>query len=67
LTVLHRFAGVPDGRIPHAALFRDASGIFYGTTTEGGDANVKFGAAVARFSADPAGRETILYKFSRET
>jgi uncharacterized repeat protein (TIGR03803 family) len=64
LTVLHRFAGVPDGRIPHAALFRDASGNLYGTTTEGGDAKCKFGAGCGTiFQLDPAGRETILYKF----
>jgi uncharacterized repeat protein (TIGR03803 family) len=36
-TVLHRFSGGVDGRIPFTALVWDAKGDLYGTTEQGGD------------------------------
>jgi uncharacterized repeat protein (TIGR03803 family) len=36
LTVLHQFAGFPDGETPYATLFRDTAGNLYGTAYLGG-------------------------------
>jgi uncharacterized repeat protein (TIGR03803 family) len=57
-TVLHNFAGPPDGGSPYAGLRRDAAGNLYGTTNTGGtddDGTV--------FRIDPAGTESVLYSF----
>jgi uncharacterized repeat protein (TIGR03803 family) len=59
-TVLHTFAGSPsDGCKPLAALIRDSTGNFYGTTFTGG-AN-QYGTV---FRLDPAGVVTVLHSFS---
>jgi uncharacterized repeat protein (TIGR03803 family) len=34
--VLHSFGGARDGKTPYAGLIQDASGTFYGTTSQGG-------------------------------
>ena len=59
LTVLHSFAGQPDGAIPFAGLLRDESGTLYGTTSLGGASN--FGTV---FKLDKRGRMTILHSFA---
>jgi len=63
-TVLHNFAGGTDGRSPHAALMRDASGILYGSTGLGGSSGCGgFGCGVV-FKLDSSGNETVLHSFS---
>lgn len=57
-TVLHSFAGAPDGSNPSAGLVRDSAGNLYGTTFAGGVANVG-----AVFKVDANGNETVLYSF----
>jgi uncharacterized repeat protein (TIGR03803 family) len=59
LTVLHSFAGNPDGKWPYAGLVRDAAGNFYGTTTLGG----AFDSGTI-FKLDTTGKVTILYSFT---
>lgn len=62
LTVLHSFTGAPDGSYPQGVLTRDAEGNLYGTTFYGGLAlGLGFGTV---FKVDPAGKETLLYKFA---
>jgi uncharacterized repeat protein (TIGR03803 family) len=64
-TVLHRFTGAPDGANPWAGLVADEAGNLYGTTTSGGAVTSTFltGCGVV-FKVDPAGHETVLYRFS---
>jgi uncharacterized repeat protein (TIGR03803 family) len=57
-TVLHSFAGAPDGAGPEAGLISEA-GIFYGTTYQGGASN--YGTV---FELTEEGQETVLYSFS---
>lgn len=59
LTLLHSFAGMPDGQNPYARLIRDAAGNFYGTTFYGG--TLGYGTV---FKIDPAGKLTILHSFN---
>jgi uncharacterized repeat protein (TIGR03803 family) len=67
-TVLHNFAGPPDGGLPYAALV-DANGVLYGTTLVGG-------AGACTMNYEPVGcgivfkvigkKETVLYSFKGE-
>jgi uncharacterized repeat protein (TIGR03803 family) len=41
-TVLHNFTGGADGAFPRTGVIMDASGVLYGTTWQGGDANCRF-------------------------
>jgi uncharacterized repeat protein (TIGR03803 family) len=41
-TVLHNFTGGADGAFPRTGVIMDMSGILYGTTWQGGDANCRF-------------------------
>jgi uncharacterized repeat protein (TIGR03803 family) len=60
-TVLHNFVrDGADGINPYASLILH-SGNFYGTTLQGGPANVG-----TVFKVTPAGTETVLYKFTGE-
>ncbi len=59
-TILHVFAGEPDGVNPMAGLVRDSSGNLYGTTLIGGT----YGSGTV-FKVDPNGNETVLWSFSR--
>ena len=58
-TVLHSFAGQPDGATPLAGLLLDAAGNMYGTTSLGGTSNLG-----TVFKLDSAGTETVLYSFT---
>ena len=58
-TVLYSFTGGADGGLPFGGVIRDAAGNLYGTTTDGGTANVG-----VVFMLDPAGHETVLYTFT---
>jgi uncharacterized repeat protein (TIGR03803 family) len=58
-TVLHSFAGQPDGATPIASLVLDAAGNMYGTTSLGGTSN-----AGTVFKVDSNGTETVLYSFT---
>jgi uncharacterized repeat protein (TIGR03803 family) len=60
-TVLHSFAGQPDGATPLAGLLLDAAGNMYGTTSLGGTANLG-----TVFKLDSTGTETVLYSFTGE-
>jgi uncharacterized repeat protein (TIGR03803 family) len=64
-TVLHQFSG-SDGSVPQTSLVLDAEGNLYGTTLFGGDVTspncTPTGCGVV-FKLDPAGNETVLYKF----
>jgi uncharacterized repeat protein (TIGR03803 family) len=58
-TVLHRFAGSPDGANPYAGLVLDAQGNMYGSTYGGGTTG--HGTI---FKVDSSGDETVLYSFT---
>jgi len=58
-TVLYKFTGRPGGRYPSANLVRDAAGNLYGTTSEGGGADLG-----TVFKLDRTGKETVLHSFT---
>ena len=60
LTLLHSFAGTPDGEDPYAGLLRDKAGNFYGTTQYGGT-NGGFGTV---FKLNVKGKLTLLHSFA---
>ena len=57
-TILHTFAGSPDGNEPLAGLVRDSSGNLYGTTLIGGTFN-----SGTVFRLDPSNKLTVLHTF----
>lgn len=59
LTLLHSFAGTPDGEDPEAGLIRDRVGSLYGTTVYGGTA----GGYGTVFKLDKTGKLTLLHSF----
>jgi len=62
-TVLHNFTGgAGDGARPLSAVCRDAQGNLYGTTLEGGPANLGIVYEIA-----PDGAETVLHSFTGQT
>lgn len=61
-TVLHSFAGTPDGAYPYAGLLRDNAGNLYGTTNDGGAFN-----SGTIFRVDTKGKETVLHSFNGTT
>jgi len=62
-TVLHAFAGVPDGASPmYGALVFDKLGNLYGTTLNGGDNNGATNLGTV-YKLAPDGTVTILYNF----
>lgn len=68
-TLLHAFAGSPDGAVPVAGLIQDSAGNLYGTTQQGGNtggacANSGMNGCGVIFKIDPSGNETVLYKFT---
>jgi uncharacterized repeat protein (TIGR03803 family) len=62
-TILHSFAGGPDGATPNAGLVRDAAGKFYGTTQYGGSGCNGQGCGTV-FELSATEQEAILYRFS---
>jgi len=58
-TVLHSFAGAPDGSTPHGGLILDHKGNLYGTTDDGGTSN-----AGTVFEISASGAESVLYSFA---
>jgi uncharacterized repeat protein (TIGR03803 family) len=62
-TVLHSFAGLPDGAGPFAGVIRDAAGNLYGTTVYGGTKSVNANGDGTVFEISSAGVETILHRF----
>jgi uncharacterized repeat protein (TIGR03803 family) len=64
-TVLHSFAGAPDGQFPNTKLVRDAAGNLYGTTELGGDPKCNFTNGCGTvFKLDATGTETVLHSFT---
>jgi uncharacterized repeat protein (TIGR03803 family) len=59
LTLLHSFAGTPDGQNPYARLIQDSAGNLYGTTFYGGASG--YGTV---FKLDQAGKLTVLHSFN---
>jgi uncharacterized repeat protein (TIGR03803 family) len=65
-TVLHGFAGPPDGSQPEARLL-NVNGTLYGTTDSGGSGTCgKVGCGTV-FSITPGGKEKVLYSFRNGT
>lgn len=58
-TVVHYFAGPPEGEFPFGSLIRDSAGNFYGTTSGGGTAG--FGTV---YKLTSAGDLTVLHSFA---
>jgi uncharacterized repeat protein (TIGR03803 family) len=58
VNVLHTFSG-PDGASPRAALILDEAGNLYGTTSNGGSANLG-----TVFKVAPDGTQSVLYSFT---
>src|ERR1022692_4939538 len=58
-TVLHSFTGGADGGTPYAGVIGDSAGNLYGTTYQGGTANVG-----VVYKLDTTGHETVLYSFT---
>jgi len=63
-TILHQFAGQPDGDTPDSVLTMTANGRLFGTTQLGGSKNLGsvFALVPPRVSGDPW-RERVLYSF----
>jgi len=66
-TVLHSFAGSPDGAEPNGGLVLDAEGNLYGTTSSGGTGtgvDCSYLGCGTVFKLAPDGTETVLYSFT---
>jgi uncharacterized repeat protein (TIGR03803 family) len=64
LTVLHSFAGAPDGFCPMGQLVEGSDGNFYGTTRQGGeDKQCPYNGCGTVFRMTPKGELTILHRF----
>ena len=62
-TVLHAFAGPPDGFYPTAPLL-NVNGTFYGTTAFGGVHHIRSEGGGTVFSITPSGTEKVLHSFA---
>jgi uncharacterized repeat protein (TIGR03803 family) len=61
-SVLHRFAGPPDGEQPDAGVI-DVDGTLYGTTVYGGDSKNCGRGCGTVFAITTSGKERVLYSF----
>lgn len=67
-TILHAFAGEPDGAFPFAGVLMDKRGNFYGTTENGGGSdNGCLGGCGVVFKLAADGTETVLHALNRPT
>lgn len=66
VTILHSFAGPPDGTSPVGGLVRDSAGNLYGITETGGLDSCNNYSCGTVFKIDAAGNETILHDFAVE-
>jgi uncharacterized repeat protein (TIGR03803 family) len=57
--VLHNFANAPNGASPRAGVIRDSAGNLYGTTNNGGPADVG-----VVYKLDASGHQTVLHGFT---
>lgn len=63
-TVLHSFAGLPDGNAPWAGLVKDSTGALYGTTEYGGKGGGSGAGTVFRLTGSGnSWTETTIYDF----
>ena len=65
-TIIYKFKGGSDGAAPAGNLIMDQAGNLYGVTEFGGDLTCTLAGANGCgvvFKLDPAGKETVLYKF----
>lgn len=65
-TILYNFTGGADGGFPYGGLVRNSAGNLYGTTSAGGvfAGNCFPTGCGVVFMVDPAGHETVLYRFT---
>jgi uncharacterized repeat protein (TIGR03803 family) len=63
-SVLHSFAGPPDGDTPESGVIFDTAGKLYGTTAFGGNSKIMFGTVYELSPSGGGWRETILTTFS---
>jgi uncharacterized repeat protein (TIGR03803 family) len=66
-TVLYSFAGGTDGAYPSAALFRDANGNLWGTTTAGGGTGCFGNGCGTVFRVGTTGTYKVVYHFTNGT
>ncbi|HLY03286.1 MAG TPA: choice-of-anchor tandem repeat GloVer-containing protein [Candidatus Cybelea sp.] len=66
-TVLHSFAGEPDGVSPDAAVLLNVNGTLYGTTIHGGSGSCSkngISGCGTVFSITTSGKESVLHRFA---
>jgi len=66
-SIVHNFAGSPDGSAPGAAMIMDSTGNLYGTTFEGGTGTNCTRGCGTVFKISTKGKKTILYSFQGNT
>ena len=68
-TVLHRFAGAPDGQYAYGGVTLDSAGNLYGTTVSGGTGSCGGGCGVVFQLTNSAGgwTESVIYNFQGGT
>jgi len=62
-SVVYAFTGGTDGSYPNSTMALDTAGNLYGTTTKGGTSHCALSGCGTVFRLNPAGNETVLYRF----